>query len=211
MSLRDYIKTLQAKPYQERTRILWTLTAVTAVILLGIWIGLIKLQNAGNAGQSLNLFGYFTNLVENAKSELSQFQDRGGTQVSEAEIILKNFSADNLDKTLTVAFTVTNNGTDILNFPGDSPGDITLADGSKALALQKITGPNNGPFPKKILSKSQVSGKLVFPLPANKLVTIKISNLSFMQNQQSTFAKTLTLDITSRNVRGLFDARYPRD
>jgi len=211
MSLSDYLKSLQAKPYQERTRILWISTIIVAIVLLGIWVSLIKFQNAGNSGRSFNPFGYFTDLVDNAKSRLTQFQDSGGTSSPEAEIALTNFSTDTLNKTLTVVFTVKNSGTDILSFPENITTGITLADGSETLFLKKITGPDSEPFPKRILSNTEISGQLVFPLPQNQIVTINIANLAFMQNPQSTFAKILTLDLNSRNVRGLFETKYPRD
>ncbi|MCL5435576.1 MAG: hypothetical protein M1275_00630 [Patescibacteria group bacterium] len=211
MPLNDFIKSLQAKPYRQRMRILWLVSAAIAVVLLSVWAGLIRVQNPGFSDQTGNPFGYFTDLFDKAKAQITQFKDSGSAPTPEAELTLKNFSISSVNKTLTVNFSVKNSGTDILNFSGSDLTNITLTDGAKTLTLQKITQPGGVVFPKRILASTEVSGQMVFPLPQEKIVTISISSLSYLETPDKTFNKTLTLDLNSPDVQNLLQGQSPRD
>lgn len=192
-------------------RILWLTTAVIAVLLFFIWVGLIKFQSPGLSGQTANPLSYFTDLFQKAKTQVTLFQDSGSTSTPETEIALKSFRLNSANKTLSVNFSVKNNSADILNFLGPDLSSITLTDGPQKLPLTKITQNGGGAFPKRILSSAEVTGQMVFPLPQEKVVTLDITKLSFLEAPDQTFSKTLTLDLASSQVQNLLQSQKPRD
>jgi hypothetical protein len=86
-----------------------------------------------------------------------------------------------------------------------------LADGKNTLSPQQITQTDGTAFPKRILTAADVTGQLIFPLPQEKIVTLSISNLSFLTTPDKTFNKTLVLDLSSPNVQNILQSQNPRD
>lgn len=200
MSLHSFIKTLQSKPYAIRMRILWLASAVVALVLLMVWGGLVRHRNADSSREDTGIVGYFGKLFESARFQISRFQDTGGAAAPQAEVSLKNFTKDNISQTLTISFTIKNSSNDILKFLDSGLNNVTLSDGDRKLQASSITTELNNPFPKNILSNTEASGHMVFPLPQEKVIAVNITGLAFMQTPEKTFGKILPLDLSLRDL-----------
>lgn len=59
----NFLKKLQAKPYEERVRILRIAGVLTVVIVIGLWIATLRLRSSGQTGTSI-FDKFFENLTE---------------------------------------------------------------------------------------------------------------------------------------------------
>jgi hypothetical protein len=173
MSLQQFIKNLQNKPYEVRTRILWTTTAVATVIVVGVWILGLK-QEFGNLDKQ-SILG--------SETEVSELSAQHYTQVE---------SIEKLDGKLLVYFSVNNDTNDILNFSKAS--DIKLVMDGEEHTPSKLTDRQNQNFVLKILSHTQNFGILTFDTETFRSGALTFDTLFFENNIQKIFKEQINLD-----------------
>jgi hypothetical protein len=173
-NLQDFIKNLQEKPYEVRTRILWASSAVASVLVFGIWLTTFK-----NNIQNLNIRSSFTSAANT-------------TPVSATHYI--NIDRAVVDQNLNLYFTVKNDTTDILNLSKLS--DIKLVLNGKDYTPSKITDLSSKAFIQKSLSHTQSAGILTFDNVTSGQGSITFDNLNFEQSTQNLFKEVIDVNVS---------------
>jgi len=220
MSLKSFVRSLQARPYHVRLKILWLATAVAAIILFSAW-GLyqnLSAPSSDNSGKP-GFLSSLQNKFNEAKQNLFLFRtDADNTAVNDpatpetVTIVLKDYLSDEKAKTLTIRFAVTNSSLEILNFLNEKAENFQLLAGSEKSAASAIETDKQQPFPKRILGKSTTTGEATFPLPATIIAEMKITNLYFISAPDQIFAKTVYINLaTPPNNNPLEPVKLPRE
>ncbi len=172
--LENFLYNLQKKPYETRVRILWTATAIIAILLIIIWIVSIKVT------------------ISNS----SKPADTPVKTVSSVEFV----NVERIEKAgslMKIYFNLNNNTTDILNV--SAAEDITLQTSAGSLHPSSILDRQGQPFAQKVLSKTQVFGILTFAATADKSAELTFDNMALEQNLSQPLKQVLKLDITKLN------------
>ncbi|MDP2934123.1 MAG: hypothetical protein Q8N81_08460 [bacterium] len=220
MSLKSFVRSLQARPYHVRVKILWLATAVAAIILFSAW-GMyqnLSSPSSDNSGKP-GFISSIQNKFNEAKQSLSLFRtDASNTAVNDPatpetiKIVLKDYLPDEKAKTLTIRFEVANSSMEILNFLNDKTENFQLLAGSEKSAPSAVQTDKKQPFPKRILGKSTTTGEAIFPLPATIIAEMKITNLYFISAPDQIFAKTVYINLaTPPNNNPLEPVKLPRE
>jgi len=184
MSFTDQIEKIQKKPYESRLKILWSVVAICAVVLLVLWI--------------FNIKNTFQNL--DGKSLLkSQPTVSGATPEIKIPIVgVERVETKNNE--LLIYFNFDNQTDEILSVP--KLEDIKLTYNDQVLNPSKITNRQNEPIVQKVLSKTQVFGILTFAKANTEEATLTFDHMFFESNTSQMFKQTLELDLTKLNSNG---------
>lgn len=181
---------------------------MSAVVILIIWGTFFKLEksaNDGNGGKRESVWSSIQNKFNQAKNGILEFrtENGGGNAATAAKpeafnLTLTDFAINMEKNTLSVNFLAQNNSLEILNFLRDGGKNLQLTDGSSQLLPTGEIFLKDRPterFPQKILGKSSIAGTATFPVPANTAVTIKASDLYFLNSPDNLFDKTLNFSL----------------
>ncbi|MDP4000974.1 MAG: hypothetical protein Q8P83_01935 [bacterium] len=187
MSLHDFIRRLQDKPYNVRVRILWTTTIIVAIVLIVIWLSTVKneITNIDNNG--------FANL-----NEITDTDEPSGQTITEQNTYIA-VERTELNETgaFQIFFKVNNSTQDILNF---SPLEqIKLEINGASLTPLQINDRQDNPFVQKILSNTENFGTLVFSQLEVNTGRLIFDELYFEQNPNKIFRESLDLDFKKLN------------
>jgi hypothetical protein len=174
-SISNGVKNLQDKPDHIKTRILWSTSAVAAVLVVTVWFTNFKHQIANISGSDI------LNINSGSQSQTS------------APHYLQVENATRANNQLQIFFQVKNDTNDILNF---SPlADISLVLDGKKISPTAVTDRQNQAFVKKVLSNSQTFGILTFDNPEGDQAVLTFDNLYFEQSPENIFKETLDIDL----------------
>lgn len=151
-------------------KILWGVTIVCGVILVGVW-------------------------MVSLKSELAKISYDATAAQDTPESATKHITIERAEfknGTVNVYFMVNNDTNDILNF--SKKEDIRLSVNGQSMSPENITDRIDKPFVQKILSKTQKGGILVFKLEKTKSATLIFDKMFFENNAETIFKETFELD-----------------
>ena len=173
------ISTIQQLPINTRTRILWGVTAIVAVLLLALWLYSTTRQVQTIDPKQLN--------------PLSSGETAGIQSINTESKYISVEWIEHEDKLLKVYFTVNNSTKNILNFSNrDYLGLTAKGTTYKASSIQDRQGNN---FVVKVLSDTQLFGVATFPDTDAEQAKIKFDGLFFESLDQVIFSETFDLDL----------------
>ncbi len=217
-AIRNYIKSLQNRPYEERVRVFWTIAVISAVCLIVIWAILSRVLPHTDRNASLSgLVGYIRERISQARENYQEMDD--GRQLAGAFTVPDNFksltirsatlSADG--KNLRIEFTANNPTYDILVLLNDAHTNLKLIDGSKVHDPIEILTENGIIFPEKVLSRGAFRGVAIFPKPNNNNVVLSADGIYFLLRSENKFDERYEIAINGE-VRGIENTRaLPRE
>lgn len=174
--LEKFLDNLQKKPYDTKVQILWSTTAVIAIVLIIIWVISLKSTIKNNT----------TDTAAPAKSQT--------TIVSE---FLNIERVEKSGSTMKLYFNLNNNTDDILNVP--SVEDITLQVSAGNLHPTSILDRQGQAFVQKVLSHTQAFGILTFSATTETAAQLVFDNMMLEKNPGQTLKQTVTLDLVKLN------------
>lgn len=183
IDINDQLEKLQKRPYQDRIKILWTVVAVCAVILLGIWIFSLKhtFSNIGNV----------KSLVQTQTAATNQALGESQTQFAAVERVEKT------GDTLKIYFNLDNPTDDILNV--SNVENITLNVSGSSLNPNQVSDRQGQPFVQKILSHTKNFGVLTFNGVNATSGKLTFDQMFLDNSPANPFKQTLNLDFNKLN------------
>ncbi|MGE5297543.1 MAG: hypothetical protein ACM3KM_00020 [Acidobacteriaceae bacterium] len=168
------LTSIQNLPLRKRIRILWITLGVAAIAILAIWYF--------SLSGSVNLMG-----GEKQNENISRPVGNKYVKVDWAQ---------KLDGNLEVYFKVKNDTQNILNF--SNKDQVTLKYDDTRSQASKIEDRQGQEFVKKVLSNTEVYGKVVFPdVGDTKKLVLDFDNLFFETDPNNSFIEEVTIDLST--------------
>ena len=182
IDINGQIERLQKQPYEVRIKILWGVVAVSAVILLVIWILSLKQTFSNISGKSLVQTP--TAAAVNALSE-SQTRFAAVERVEKTGNILK------------IYFNINNPSADILNV--SKLENITLDANGQSIKPKGMSDRQGQAFVQKVLSHTQNFGILTFNGIDSAFGKLTFDQMFLESSPADVFKQTLNLDFKKLN------------
>lgn len=176
MNTKKILNRIQQLPFETRYRILWISGIAAAAILIGIWIVSLKAEiNRLDSSEFIPSLGQIRHEQKYVKAEW--------TEISANKLL--------------VYFKVTNNTNDILNFA--QTDNIKLQVKDREIAAENLTDRQNRPFVKKILSKTENYGILIFPRIDADEGNLLVDQMYFEMKPDQAISEKLELNFKDLN------------
>lgn len=219
-SARNYLKKIQQRPYEDRVKILWTATAIIAVVLavlLGVYFKY-KTSSSSNNPDDSQVLESLKSQASDLKLGFSELKAQLSGQASVFSSLPENYQAVTIkdyfvrtqNNLLVINFEVTNPTADILDFLSGDRSSFTLDDGGTILQPKLLQTDLGDPFPIKILGKQTKSGTVVFPQPQSATATLRAAEMFFESQPSAKFLQNITINI-SKAVPQIKGTNQPRD
>ncbi|MGE5392353.1 MAG: hypothetical protein ACM3NH_01285 [Candidatus Saccharibacteria bacterium] len=176
MNAKSYLERLQQLPLSTRVKILWVTVVVIAAGLVALWF--INLKSQISRLDTDNLLPGLNNSVVAQKHVTAEW-------------------AETKDDKLRVYFKVTNETNDILNFPQLS--EIKLQTEDKEISADNVTDRQGKPFVKRVLSKTENYGVLIFPKIDAEQASLLLDQLYFEMKPSELFSEKVDLNFNDLN------------
>jgi hypothetical protein len=215
MTVSEVIKKLQTRPYEERMRVFWVISILSALAVIAAWVALGSFAPKGPSGANELVQSW----QEGAKSAGRGFTEMQ-RQISEQKIRASlpeghavkmiDFDANAGTGLLTIDLEINNPTSDILNLAGADRTNVYLQDGATRLMPQKFVTSSGQAVPGKILSNTKISAQAVFDRPQEKTVILNLADLYFESQPNAKFTESFELALDGK-VQGLQNILLPRE
>jgi hypothetical protein len=214
MTVYEIVKKIQNRPYEERMRVFWFVSAAGFLLVAAVWIALgsfsPKLPSDTN-----QLAQEWQKGTENAKRGFTEMQRQISEQKVRAllpdgrAVTMTNYAVNANTGLLTVELEINNPTSDILNITDANQTNVYLVDGDNRLVPQSFVLDTGQAVPQKLLNHTSISVQTVFSKPQEKTFTLYLTGLSFENNPDSKFTESFELSGDGQ-VQGLQQIVLPR-